>query len=572
MDPDEQLCKALLRNAEINPRIPIHKLNEYKILCEKYGYDKQFETIINDRTLSTTTSKVLLPNTVPSSSKVLSSPVTPKIPSLTPKALLPSSPKALLPSSPKALLPSSPKALLPSSPKALLPSSPKALLPIPIPKLPSPTSKLPSPSKILLPGSPIKQELLSSSPTNKELPVELPRPLWNWKVEENKPPIPIKYPVERQFNILLIEEWRRSIAELSLIDQNLKNFDTYDLIKLFDLYNLYFFNNSLPPTKLEISTGLTVTAGVCKISRTSTKCDYNITISKSIFTKLNLEENQGTKSGGLVCKSRLNCLQLVLEHEIIHLISGFYYPNKKELNKKIYSSHGLLFKNLVKNYFGQTESTHQIGNIIYDGSDKERILSKEEIIIGRIVAFIDKKGIKKGVITNIYNKNVGVKFLDDDSWKVGSEFLHKVSKDDDDYDSLLDIKNELLSKLKLYQNIKIGDTVKFYFNKEDIFVGTVSKLNNKSSKLSIVVGTSIYTIIYSYLIEIMKTTNTIKTQAGGTYTIKDFKIGDKVIIAGGKRSNPTYGTIIKLNRVNAKIKENNSETTWNANYSILSFQ
>ena len=551
MDPDEQLCAALLRNAEINPRIPISKLNEYKARCEKYGYDKQFDAIINSRALvpRVTTNKPLLP---------------------TNKPLLPTN-KPLLPTN-KPLLPTN-KPLLPSNTQ-ISETTNKILLPQP---------KSPRNNVLLQqPRSP-KSNTLSLA-LNKELstineleisqlPIKLPEPLWNWKVEENEPPIPIKYPVRFQFNILLIEEWRRTIAELSLIDYNLDDFNVSDLRKLFDLYNLHFFNNSLPETNLDISNRLTVTAGTCAISRTAEKCVYSITMSRSLFTKLKLENDQVTKSGGLTCKSRLSCLQLVLEHEIIHLIVGHYYPNAKRLDEKIYSGHGSLFKNLVKSYFGQTESTHQIGNIIYDGSDKERTLFKDEIKIGEITSIIDKKGIKKGVIVNIYNKNVGIEFLDGDSWKVGAEFLHKISEEDDDYGLLLDLKKELSIKLNMYNNIKIGDTVQFYSKtKDDIITGRVVKLNTKSSKLSVQVGTATYTIVYSKLVKILKTTNTVKDKTAGNYTKSDFRVGDQVIIAGGPRSSPTYGSIIKLDRVNAQIKDRGSETIWRAPYAILSFQ
>jgi hypothetical protein len=479
MDPEEQICIGLLKNAEINPRIPIHKLNEYKTRCSKYGYDKQFDDIINSRN------------------------------SLINKNI--------------------------TNDKPLLPVTNKNI-------------------------------------TNKDITsIKLPEPLWNWEVEKNQPPIPIKYPIYKKFDISAIEEWRRTIAELSLVNRDLEGFNVNDLTKLFDLYNTYFFNDSLPKTTLDISNRFTVKAGQCAISRNSVECKYAITISKKLFERLNLEENQVTKSGGLVCKSRLNCLQLVLEHELIHLIMGFYYPNRKQLDDKIYSSHGLLFKSLVKNYFGQTESTHQIGNIIYDGLDNERTLLPEEIKIGQMTAIIDKKGIKKGIIVNIYTKNIGIQFLDGDSWKVGSDFLHKISDDDDDYSELIDLKNEILSKFDLYKRIKLDDTVKFYFDtKDNTYTGRVTKLNNKSSKLSILSGTLIYTIVYPRLIEIVKTTETNKNKSSGEYTIKDFRIGDKVVIAGGKKSDPIYGTIIKLNRVNAKIKS--GDTIWNAPYSILSFQ
>src|SRR5436190_92258 len=255
MDPNEQLCAAYLRNAEINKRIPIQKLNEYKAFCQNYGYDEQFDKIINDRILNTknpqplsSTTKILLPtNKIDTSDKI--------------------------PISSKTALS---KVSIPNSPKN------KHLLNL-------------QTDKDLL--SNVESEISEIS----KLPIKLPESLWNWEVKENEPPIPIKYPVRLQYNILLIEKWRHTIAELSLVDHDLYDFSISDLRTLFDLYNLYFFNNSLPNTKLEISNGLTVTAGVCKISKKNSICDYNITISRSVFEKLNLESNQVTKSGGLTC-------------------------------------------------------------------------------------------------------------------------------------------------------------------------------------------------------------------------------------------------------------------------------
>jgi len=365
MDPEEEYCRGFLKNAEINSRIPIHKLNEYKNRCSKYGYDKQFDVIINKRTSNEPVTK---------------------------KPLLPINNKLLLPINNKLLLPINNKLLLPVTNKPLLPINNKPLLPSPI----------------------INKNLINKLDTT---PIKLPEPLWNWEIKKDEPPIPISYPVYKKFDLQSIEEWRRTIAELSLVDRDLERFNVDDLVRLFDLYNIHFFNNSLPKTTLSISNRFTVKASQCAISRNSVECKYAITMSRSVFAKLNLEENQVTKSGGLVCKSRLNCLQLVLEHELIHLIMGYYYPNRKQLDEKIYSSHGLLFKSLVKNYFGQTESTHQIGNIIYDGSDNERTLLPEEIKVGQMTSIIDKKGIKKGIIVNIYTKNIGVEFLDGDSWK-----------------------------------------------------------------------------------------------------------------------------------------------------------
>jgi len=207
---------------------------------------------------------------------------------------------------------------------------------------------------------------------------------------------------------------------------------------------------------LEISTRLTRTAGRCISGQ---GCGYTIQISKPLFAKLNLEKDQGTKSGGLICKSRLECLQLVLEHEMIHLIIRMNFSSLKHLDKNITKSHGLLFKSLVSAYFGQTESTHKIGNIIM-GEEQGEQLTKDEAQIGQMVSILREDTIKKGVIEEILNKNIIVKFLDGNRWKMDIDFFHKIDEDDDDYDELLILQNSTLSKYNMFKKLKIGDKIK----------------------------------------------------------------------------------------------------------------
>ena len=292
--------------------------------------------------------------------------------------------------------------------------------------------------------------------------------------------------------------WREKIRELSGISDDLHNFNVRDLQKLYDLYNTYFFNNSLPKVTLEISNKLTQVAGKCKVSG---KCQPIIRMSRPIFMNLNLEKDQSTKSGGLECKSRLECLQLVLEHEIMHLVIITHYPSRKELNTKIYSSHGTLFKGLVEAYFGQTQSTHQIGNIIMSDEQGDPV-KKEKTTIGQMVSFLHKGILKKGIVIGgypLYHKNAMIEFIDGDSLKVEYDFLNKINKDDEDYDQLSELQTSIRFKYELFKSLKIGDDVKLKIN-EIIVSKIIQKIYPKSNAFDITINNKFYKINYILLI------------------------------------------------------------------------
>ena len=157
-----------------------------------------------------------------------------------------------------------------------------------------------------------------------------------------------------------------------------------------------------------------------------------------IFSKTSSSKSK--KIGGLECFNRLECAQLILEHEIIHLIiqeSGEYL--KEGLNSKIYGDHGLLFKNLLRSYFGHTDIHHEM---------LKRSITKE-------------------------------------------------SRND------FEIKEEISEK-STKSNIKIGDTVRFYSGMRNgvltgkIQTGTVIKINPKRVKVQI--GNSTATVPYILLV------------------------------------------------------------------------
>lgn len=558
MDPDEQLCKLFLKNHFYDPQNPnirifhgSEEFNYYVNLCKEYGYEKEVSNL----------SKIMLPPRLANKTREVKET---KIATTRPVGI------------PVISKPVNTNSSLTPNPAR------KNVLMEALERIEGKSTYLDYvKEKERIEGKSLNDLVVLNEKGNK-IGTEFPVRLWDWEVKDNEPPIPIKYPVNRRYKENLIKEWRNKIGELSTMNEDLDNYNLIGLQRLFDLYNEHFFNNSLPKTTLEISNQLTRVAGKCKIP---SDCKYTIRMSRPVFTKLNLLEGQGTKSGGVICTSRLNCLQLVLEHEIIHLIIGHTFPNRRGLDKRIYGSHGTLFKDLVKNYFGQTESTHQIGRIIHD-VEQGRSLQPHEIVVGKIVSLLNKDILKKGVVVNILRKNAGVMFIDGDHWKVNFEFLHKVSEDDDDYDELLELQENILNGFKLYNTIKIGDAVEFYGDlkkKGEIYNGIVEKINKPSSKLSIKHSGGVYTITHPYLIRKLSnsisvipnksppTTTSKIVKNVGEYTKNDFRVGDKVIVKGGPKTGPIYGTVIKIDRVNIQV-QNSEGQIWRVNPSIMSFQ
>lgn len=591
MDPNEQICRKFLAAPHLNPREEGKKLvankgpyNNLIDLCRKYGYNKEVDQLLSNNP----------PKSSPKSSTPKSSIPSPKR-SVKPSYLFEGVPDAILGNLedgiedvPKSSIPS-PKRSVVISKKSVMPSYllegvPDATLgnledlieDVPTPSLrkfstkssiiPKPSMSATSSGGVSKTSKPIvSMQPLSSSQFNDLF--KLPEPLWNWSVPDYEEPIPIEYPIKRHYKLKSIEAWREKIREVSGISVDLHNFDVNNLQNLYDLYSIYFFNDSLPKVTFEISNKLTQVAGKCKVSG---KCKPIIRMSRPIFMNLNLEKDQSTKSGGLECKSRLECLQLVLEHEIMHLVIITHYPSRKGLDSKIYSSHGALFKGLVEAYFGQTQSTHQIGNIIMSDEQGDPV-NRAKTSIGQMISFLHKGVLKKGVVTDILTKNMSIIFIDNDSWKVDIEFLRKVNEDDEDYEQLLELQTSIKAKYSLLKSLEIGDEINVKINNE-IVNGVVQKLYPISNALDVQVGNKVYKISYSLLSisnkpivksSIIKTPR-ILNKDPKTLTKNDFRVGDRV-----KTTKGITGTIIKTNPVNGKVKADGSGDMWTIHYSFL---
>lgn len=308
-------------------------------------------------------------------------------------------------------------------------------------------------------------------------------PLWEWPVKEREFPIPLTYPVTKNFELNKIKETRNWIGTVSRIPTDLSIFNESSLKTLYELYDHYFFNGALPKfISFAISNRLTKTAGRCgPCPGKKCECRYQLSFSRPLLAGLKLKEGETTVSGGVQCSSNLECLQLVMEHELTHLILRIKYPNRSKLEKSIYSSHGALFKQVVLSYFGQIRSTHNIGSTIIN-EDLGEPVEKSTLKIGDFVAYQKEDEVLKGIVTNIMIAYAGVDFSNE-KLKVRFEALRYLDEDDEDIEYLEEEKNRILKLLEYYNNLKEGDRVQVKY-KDQILKGQVWKFN-KYNKLDI---------------------------------------------------------------------------------------
>ena len=194
-------------------------------------------------------------------------------------------------------------------------------------------------------------------------------------------------------------EIRNKIIEKScnIKTGSIKVISERDLYITLELYDEIFFNNCLKENfrdnlKLSLSKRMSSNAG-----KTVVKGDnYEIVISvKLLFNYDDVKRNK--KVSGIVTKDSLHSMQLIFEHELIHLIE-FYIFKKSSCKKQ-------RFKTLSKNIFAHKDVYHQLP------LDREIVTNGYGYNIGDKVTFIFKGDRYNGIISSI-NKRATVMVLD----------------------------------------------------------------------------------------------------------------------------------------------------------------
>lgn len=177
-----------------------------------------------------------------------------------------------------------------------------------------------------------------------------------------------------------------------------------DLEVLFDLYDGAFFSGQLRKlidlqknTQLvfTLSKRMTQAGGKIKLSREIIKTDeeiqeeviYEIRIATTLLFQTFQDVKRTITINGIVCNDRLEALQRIFEHELIHLLEFIVWKKS--------SCSATNFKNLTRQIFAHTETIHHLV------TQTECALKKYGIKIGDIVEFMFRNTAYTGIVNRI---------------------------------------------------------------------------------------------------------------------------------------------------------------------------
>lgn len=139
---------------------------------------------------------------------------------------------------------------------------------------------------------------------------------------------------------------------------------------IFKYINESFFEGVLPAIKFTVSKKLTASGAYFQARADGNK----IAFSAACFNSLFADGKKEAMASGLRCSNRIQWLQYVMEHEMIHYFIWFskFKENNPMADKSIVSSHGLLFLKLAEQMFRhksiccETDDTAELATITKD--------------------------------------------------------------------------------------------------------------------------------------------------------------------------------------------------------------
>lgn len=245
-------------------------------------------------------------------------------------------------------------------------------------------------------------------------------------------PITIAHPVETTYPEDQIDLRRKFIynkCKDTWYNENNNYLSPNQIKSMVQMYDAVFFGglieSSLKRThtyyKFDLSSAKTY-AGAYKNKGNA----QIISISWPMFKKLFPSGSETYTSNGIVCRDRLEALQITLEHELIHMLVRLsqHLPEKIQKYDKVYSSHGQLFKDLVHAYFGHTGVTH--GFHVPNENRKTKVHFK----VSDRVQFHDAKGnVSQGKVVKLNPKKARVELDTKQTWNVPYSLLSLVEED-----------------------------------------------------------------------------------------------------------------------------------------------
>ncbi len=166
---------------------------------------------------------------------------------------------------------------------------------------------------------------------------------------------------------------------------NFKSIHPADLKRLFDLYDEQFFGGGCrlalgtAPLSFRLSKRMTQAAG--KATRMQHRdrltkvvsTEYEIAVSTTLLFQTFHDLDRPIVMSGIECHDRLEALQRILEHEMVHLAEFIIWQQS--------SCSAVRFQSVANRFFGHTEHTHQLI------TPRERAFAKFGVKAGSRVSF-----------------------------------------------------------------------------------------------------------------------------------------------------------------------------------------
>ena len=212
-----------------------------------------------------------------------------------------------------------------------------------------------------------------------------------------------------QKQILSLREKIHNKLIKSRLKSNLSNLSRNHLETIFKLYDKYFFKGEISERLNELRSELFLEIQSIKntnievIKRWDDSYVYYFKVSKEFLTNIQIKNN--VELGGINCSNKLCILQILIEHEICHLLMYIFEDRYNHIKSSAKTLHGTIFNCLIKTCFNHTDTRH---GLILELS-KRHHLTEGLVRTGMHINFILNDKVKTGIIVNTESEHAIIK-------------------------------------------------------------------------------------------------------------------------------------------------------------------
>lgn len=256
------------------------------------------------------------------------------------------------------------------------------------------------------------------------------------------------------------------------------------LDNMYKLYDYYFFSNLISNSLAKVGGSaifkftdrMTSTGGSCGIVG---RCTYEMKISSDRLNKLTPENISNVHANGITPINKIEALQLIFEHELVHMILQMFSIAKE--------MHGPFFQKIALNLFGHTDFRHGITDSRLSGSNINNIrVTKDQLYVGQTISYKSNTGeIVTGLVVKLNPKKAIVRSF---------KGQYKVP-----YSIILPPEDKIPETGADRSSMYVGKIVKFKDNKSAFIQGNITKLNTKTAKIN--VNGAIWTVPYQNIVK-----------------------------------------------------------------------